>query len=100
MIGRVVLTVKGRDAGQYSVVIKQLDESYVLIADGDKRTFNRAKRKNIQHLQLNEYISPEVRNSIFETGRVTNGKLRFALSKFVSEILNVEKKGDEFDGKR
>ncbi len=97
-IGQIVSTLKGRDAGQYSVVIQQLDEKFVLIADGDKRKFDRAKRKNIQHLQKYDYISPEVQNSIFETGRVTNGKLRFAVSKFVNEILNNEIKGDEIDG--
>ncbi|WP_064091231.1 KOW domain-containing RNA-binding protein [Rossellomorea aquimaris] len=97
-IGQIVLTKKGRETGCYSVVVQQLDERFVLIADGDKRKFDRAKRKNIGHLQLFDYVSPEVQNSIIETGRVTNGKLRFAVSKFVNEVLNDEKKGDMFDG--
>jgi large subunit ribosomal protein L14e len=97
-IGQIVLPLKGREAGTYSVVVQQLDERFVLIADGDKRKFDRAKRKNIGHLQLFDYVSPEVHNSIIESGRVTNGKLRYAVSKFVNEVLIDEKKGDMFDG--
>ncbi len=93
-IGQIVLTKKGRDTGQYSVVIQQLNERFVLIADGDKRKFDRAKRKNISHLHLYDYVSPEVQSSILEIGRVTNGKLRYAISKFVNECINDEKKGD------
>ncbi|XXM71689.1 KOW domain-containing RNA-binding protein [Lysinibacillus sphaericus] len=97
-IGQIVLPLKGREAGTYSIVVQQLDERFVLIADGDKRKFDRAKRKNIGHLQLFDYVSPEVQNSILETGKVTNGKLRYAVTKFVNEALNDEKKGDMFDG--
>ncbi|WP_421382676.1 RNA-binding protein [Bacillus salacetis] len=99
-IGQIVSTKQGRDAGQYSVVIRQVDERFVLIADGDKRKFDRPKKKNIQHLYFHNYISPEVQNSLAETGRVTNGKLRYALTKFLNEVLEDVKKGDEFDGER
>lgn len=95
LVGRVVQIIKGRDAGQYAIIIEQLDDLFVLIADGDKRKFHLPKKKNINHLKLCSYVSPEVRNSIFQTGRVTNGKLRFALIKFRSECLT-EEKGDDF----
>jgi large subunit ribosomal protein L14e len=98
-IGQIVLITKGRDAGQYAVVIQKLDERFVLIADGDKRKFDRPKKKNVLHLELCSYVSPEVQNSILETGRVTNGKLRYAISKFVNELMTDEK-GDVFDGER
>lgn len=39
----------------------------------------------INHLKLLEYVSDEVKNSIQETGRVTNAKLRFALQKFLED---------------
>jgi large subunit ribosomal protein L14e len=99
-IGQIVSTKKGRDAGQYSVIIRKVDERFVLIADGDKRKFDRPKKKNIQHLYFHNYISPEVQNSLEETGRVTNGKLRYALTKFLNEVLEDVKKGDESDGER
>lgn len=97
-IGQLVKIVQGRDAGQFAVVIKILDERFVFIADGDKRKFDRPKKKNINHLEFFDYVSPEVQNSISETGRVTNGKLRFAVSKFVNEQFTDFEKGEQLNG--
>ncbi|MCP3742268.1 RNA-binding protein [Rossellomorea sp. BNER] len=99
-IGQIVKINKGRDTSQHAVIIQQINERFVLIADGEKRKFDRPKKKNISHLTFYDYISPEVQSSIQETGRVTNGKLRYALTKFVNEVLEDVKKGDEFDGER
>lgn len=92
--GQIVLIKSGRDAGQYAIIIRLLDERYVILADGGKRKFDRPKKKNVQHLQLFNYISPEVQTSLQETGRVTNGKLRFALAKYVNEFVYDMKKGE------
>lgn len=82
---------KGRDTGQFAIVIQLIDERFVLIADGDKRKFDRPKKKNIQHLECCDYISPEVRSSMLDTGKVTNGKLRWALGKFMDDVLELQK---------
>jgi large subunit ribosomal protein L14e len=95
-VGQIVLITHGREAGQYAVIVDIIDERFVLLADGSKRKFDLPKRKNVQHLKLFDYISPEVQNSIRETGRVTNGKLRYAITKFVNE--HVTKKGEPFNG--
>lgn len=99
-IGQIVRIVQGREAGQYAVVIDVLDGRFVLLADGEKRKYDRPKRKNMQHIELMDFISPEVQNSLLETGRVTNGKLRFAVSKFINELVTDLKKGDQLDGER
>lgn len=97
-IGQLVRILQGRDTGQFAIVLKVLDERFVFIADGDKRKFDRPKKKNINHLEFFDYVSPEVQNSISETGRVTNGKLRFAVSKFVNEQITDFEKGEQLDG--
>ncbi|GGB49365.1 RNA-binding protein [Virgibacillus dakarensis] len=99
-MGQVVRIAQGREAGQYAVVIKMVDERYVLLADGEKRKYDRPKKKNLHHIEVMDYISPEVQNSLLETGRVTNGKLRFAIAKFVNEVVTDLKKGDQHDGER
>ncbi|MFD1850684.1 KOW domain-containing RNA-binding protein [Oceanobacillus bengalensis] len=100
LLGHVVRILQGREAGQYMIIIERLDDRYVLIADGERRKTNRPKKKNLHHIEIMDYISPEVQNSLLETGRVTNGKLRFAISKFMSEIVTDLKKGDLHDGER
>ncbi|MFC2949253.1 KOW motif-containing protein [Virgibacillus sediminis] len=100
LIGQVVRIMQGREAGQYAIIIKVVDDRYVLLADGEKRKYDRPKKKNISHIELTGHISPEVQNSLLETGRVTNGKLRYAIAKFADEVVTDLKKGDQHDGER
>jgi large subunit ribosomal protein L14e len=83
--GQIVLIKNGRDAGEYGIIIRLIDERFVLIADGAKRKFDNPRRKNIRHLELTDYVSPEIQRSINETGRATNGKLRFALAAYLNK---------------
>lgn len=100
MKGQIVRIKQGRDAGQYAVVIAIVDDRFVLLADGEKRKTNRPKKKNLHHIETMDYVSPEVQNSLLETGRVTNGKLRFAITNFIGEVVTDLKKGDQHDGER
>ncbi len=82
-LGQVVRTLRGKDQESFAVIVGVIDERFVLIADGDKRKFDHPKKKNVMHLELTEFVSSEVASSLQETGKVTNGKLRFALLKFL-----------------
>ncbi len=82
-LGQVVKTLRGRDQENFAVIVGIIDERFVLIADGDKRKFDQPKKKNVLHLEFTDFVSSEVASSLQETGRVTNGKLRFALLKFL-----------------
>jgi large subunit ribosomal protein L14e len=82
-LGQIVKILRGRDLNKYAVIIAIVDQRFLWIADGYKRKFDQPKKKNVLHLQLHDAISQEVVNSLLETDRVTNGKLRYALSKFV-----------------
>jgi large subunit ribosomal protein L14e len=99
-VGQFVLIKRGRDIGQYAIIVRLVDKRFVLIADGNKRKFDCPRQKNISHLQLIDQISSEVQSSIIESGRVTNGKLRFALTKYLNLYLSEKEKGDLFDGER
>lgn len=93
-IGQVVKILRGRDADQYAIVVSIEDSKFVNIADGNKRKFDQAKKKSLLHLQPQPFISSEVVNSLQESGRVTNGKLRFAVAKFLSDKSNADQKGE------
>lgn len=94
-VGQLVRILKGKDAGEAAVVIAVVDSRFVYIADGDKRKFDVPKKKNILHLELIPVISNEIVSSLEETGRVTNGKLRYAVLKYGrSAGQSAEEKGD------
>lgn len=93
-VGQIVRVMRGRDAGKYAIIIEIVDSRFVMIADGDKRKFDQPKKKNIHHISLQDHISSEVVNSMLESGRVTNGKLRFALNRFIENTqTNAVEKG-------
>ncbi|MCI3926355.1 KOW domain-containing RNA-binding protein [Paenibacillus sp. TRM 82003] len=94
VLGAVARTLRGRDQEKYAVIVGIVDSRSVLIADGDKRKFDQPKKKNVLHLEITDYVSSEVADSLLETGRVTNGKLRFALLKFL-EWSHAEGNGKE-----
>lgn len=94
-LGQIVKVLRGRDQGKAAVIVRILDHRFVWIADGDKRKFDQPKKKNVNHLQLTNHISTEVLNSLIESGRVTNGKLRYAINKFLEREQTEAQKGGE-----
>lgn len=81
-IGQFVKVLRGKDENSYAIVIAIIDEKFVLIVDGDKRRFDSPKKKNVLHLELQPAFSQEVINSLHDTGRVTNAKLRYVIQKY------------------
>lgn len=96
-IGQIVRVTKGREKGKLAVIIGKLSERFVLLADGDKRKYDSPKKKNVQHIEPTDFISEEVRMSLLETKRVSNGKLRFAIAKYEEKLETLEEKGDVHD---
>lgn len=95
LVGKIVRSIRGRDAGKFAVVIEQLDDRFVLIADGDKRKLDRPKRKNVMHLEMTEHVAEEIVDAIENGGRLTNGKLRYHLNKFLEQLpAEVQRKGE------
>ncbi|WP_018131303.1 KOW domain-containing RNA-binding protein [Effusibacillus pohliae] len=102
LIGQIVEVTKGRETGQYAIVVGILSERFVLLADGSKRKFDQPKKKNIQHIRFTGEFAMEVYTSIQQSGRVTNSKLRYCLNRFASQLHpeHVRSKGEFTDGER
>ena len=60
-IGRVCMKIAGREAGRYCVVLKKLDDTFVLVTGPKELTNVRRRRANVRHL--------EPTNEIIEIGR-------------------------------
>ncbi|HLS65821.1 MAG TPA: KOW domain-containing RNA-binding protein [Pseudogracilibacillus sp.] len=96
-VGQIVRVTQGREKGKLAVIIGKINERFVLLADGDKRKYDSPKKKNINHIERTNFISEEVRKSLLETNRVSNGKLRFAIAKYREEVVTLLEKGDVHD---
>ncbi|MEK8132726.1 KOW domain-containing RNA-binding protein [Paenibacillus filicis] len=93
--GQIVRVNRGRDSGKLAVIIGVVDQRYVQIADGSKRKFDDPKKKSLLHLQLLPAVSAEVADSLRDTGRVTNAKLRHVLMQAASQFTHdAQEKGE------
>lgn len=52
LLARVVISKSGRDRGRMFVVVKVVNERFVLIADGDLRKIENPKLKSLRHLNV------------------------------------------------
>ena len=53
--GRVCIKTAGREAGRYCVVLKKLDENFVLVTGPKSLTKVKRRKCNIEHLEPLEY---------------------------------------------
>jgi ribosomal protein L14E/L6E/L27E len=76
LIGKVVLSKAGRDKDHLYVVVRQMDNQYVLLANGDTRLMNMPKKKKIRHLSILEDINDELLSLIKSCDKSTNLKIK------------------------
>ena len=85
--GRVVLSTQGRDEGRYFVVLKVIDENFVLMADGLTRRIDHPKKKKVKHLRPKP-IEVEVDGAKLPNHHLQDSDLRNALAAHGLEISN------------
>lgn len=59
-IGQVVRSKNGRDKGDCFVILNILDDKYVEIVNGRRRTLDKPKKKKIAHLYVYKKIFSEI----------------------------------------
>ena len=85
--GRVVLSTQGRDEGRYFIVLKVIDENFVLMADGLTRKIDHPKMKKIKHLRPKPIVA-NVDGSTLPNKHLQDSDLRRALQENGLEISN------------
>ena len=76
--GRVVLSTQGRDEGRYFIVLKVIDENFVLMADGLTRKIDHPKKKKVKHLRAKP-IMVNVDGATLPNRHLQDSDLRSAL---------------------
>ena len=83
--GRVVLSTQGRDEGRYFVVLKVIDDDFVLMADGLTRKIDHPKKKKVKHLRPKPIVV-EVDGAKLPNKHLQDSDLRTALAAHGLEI--------------
>lgn len=79
-LGSVVTSRAGRDAGRPFLVVRELDQDYVLIADGGLRTMDRPKKKKRRHLKPTGRLDAMLRDKLMGGEQISNKEIRLSLS--------------------
>lgn len=80
VLGQVVYSKAGRDAGRKFVIVGNVDSAYVLIADGDLRRIEKPKKKKKKHLELTEEVIESIGSKLLNGQKITNTEIRKALA--------------------
>jgi len=81
MIGQFVRSKAGRDKDRVFIVMKVIDEKYVLIADGDLRRIEKPKKKKIRHLTVINQVSESLKDKLSGDGKINNAFVRREIEK-------------------
>ncbi|MDQ0149833.1 hypothetical protein ACFO6R_08000 [Eubacterium multiforme] len=76
LIGKVVLSLAGRDKDHLYVVINVIDDQYVLLANGDTKGIKKPKKKKVKHLDFLENIDEEIKSAIISERKDTDLKIK------------------------
>ena len=79
-VGSIVTSRAGRDTGRPFLVIRELDQEYVLIADGGLRTMDRPKKKKRRHLKPTGRMDGQLRNKLMGGEQISDEEIRLSLS--------------------
>lgn len=90
VIGRAVYSKAGRDKGRLLIVIKILDEDFVMVADGHLRTIEKPKKKRIKHLKYTDFFADNIAEKIENGTKLLNSDIRNAI-KDLEKMLKTRK---------
>ena len=88
-VGSVVRSMAGRDQGRLFIVIQEIDEDFVMIANGKLRGMDRLKKKRRRHLKPTGTVVEELRDRLAEGGKVEDHEIRSWLVKEEEKLVQV-----------
>ncbi len=79
-IGSIVISKAGRDQGRRFLVVGEVDEDFVMVANGDLRKMDRQKKKRRKHLKPTGLKVAEAAKRLAEGRSIEDHEVRTWLS--------------------
>ena len=79
-VGSVVRSLAGRDQGRLFLVVQELDDDFVMVANGGLRGIDRQKKKRRKHLKPTGRVVAEAKTRLAEGRPIEDHELRAWLS--------------------
>jgi len=88
-IGSVVISKAGRDRGRPFLVVGELDDDFVTVANGDLRKLDHQKKKRRKHLKPTGRVVTELRDRLSQGKPIEDHELRAWLSEEEEKLVQV-----------
>ena len=88
-LGSIVISKAGRDQGRKFLVVGEVDDDFVMVANGALRKLDRLKKKRRKHLKPTGRIVPELRDRLANGPAVQDHELRAWLSEEEEKLVQV-----------
>lgn len=88
-LGQIVRSKAGRDGGKLFIIVEILDQSYVMLSDGNLRRVEKPKKKKAKHLEIAGDVIETINSKLINNIRVSNADIR----KSLAEVISVKKEG-------
>lgn len=76
LIGKVVSSIAGRDKNYLYVIVDQLDNDYMLLSNGNKKTIQIPKKKKLKHLVVLDDTNDEIKLLILSKNKGADLKIK------------------------
>jgi len=87
--GSVVRSKAGRDQGRLFLVVEEVDDDFVMIANGDLRKMDRLKKKRRKHLKPTGTVIQALRDRLSRGEKVEDHELRAWLREEEEKLVQV-----------
>ena len=87
--GSVVRSKAGRDQGRLFLVVEEVDDDFVMIANGDLRKMDRLKKKRRKHLKPTGTVIQALKDRLSRGEKVEDHELRTWLSEEEEKLVQV-----------
>ena len=88
-IGSIVQSKAGRDQGRLFLVVGEVDDDFVLIANGELRRMDRLKKKRRKHLKPTGTVVKALKDRLSNGEKVEDHELRAWLREEEEKLVQV-----------
>lgn len=94
-IGQIVKSKAGRDKDKVFIVYEVIDESYVLVVDGNIRKLSSPKRKKVKHLIIYNTVLTEFAEMLQSNKNLNDAFVRKLLEPFNKNVSDEWRLSDQ-----
>ena len=88
-IGSIVISKAGRDQGRLFLVVGEVDDDFVMLANGALRKMDRQKKKRRKHLKPTGTVVAEAKDRLSQGRVIEDHELRTWLSAEEEKLVKV-----------